>query len=107
MKALSQSPTSQNCVKTKLREPTANEGGYSQRRQADTPLVLIDTETGRLCDQRECMVEFEADPKFMELVASMTKLDKSRIRQVVQEYFRYATFSYTWEGAEPLPRHPS
>ncbi|KAI9571739.1 hypothetical protein HD554DRAFT_1815308 [Boletus coccyginus] len=49
------------------------------------------------------MDEFEADPKFMELVASMTtKLDNSRIRQVAQEYFRYATFSHTWEGAEPL-----
>jgi len=49
------------------------------------------------------MDEFEADPKFAELVASMTTIiDHSRIREVVQEYFRYATFSHTWEGAEPL-----
>ncbi|KAI9571736.1 hypothetical protein HD554DRAFT_2312047 [Boletus coccyginus] len=74
-----------------------------QRAQRDAPLVLVNTETGRLCDQRERMDEFEADPKFMELVASMTtKLDNSRIRQVAQEYSRYATFSHTWEGAEPL-----
>ncbi|KAI9461362.1 hypothetical protein HD554DRAFT_1521317 [Boletus coccyginus] len=71
--------------------------------QRDAPLILIDTETGCLFDQRERMNEFEANPKFMELVASMTtRLDDSRIRHVVQEYFRYATFSHTWEGAEPL-----
>ena len=71
--------------------------------QRDTPLVIINTKTGRLCDQRERMDEFETDPKFVELVASMTtRLDHSRIRQVVQEYFRYATFSHTWEEAEPL-----
>jgi len=49
------------------------------------------------------MDQFEADPKFLELVASMTiRLDHPHIREVVQEYFRYATFSHTWEGAEPL-----
>ena len=74
-----------------------------KRAQRDAPLVLIDTETGRLCDQRERMDKFEADPKFAELVASVTtRLGNSRIQQVVQEYFRYATFSHTWEGAEPL-----
>ncbi|KAI9571644.1 hypothetical protein HD554DRAFT_1800783 [Boletus coccyginus] len=77
--------------------------GAIKRTQRGAPLVLIDTETGRLCDERQRTEEFEADPKFMELVASMTtRLDKTRIRQVVQEYFRYATFSHTWEGAEPL-----
>ncbi|KAI9567616.1 hypothetical protein HD554DRAFT_924007 [Boletus coccyginus] len=71
--------------------------------QRDAPLVVINTKTGRLCDQRERMDAFEADPKFVELVASMTtKLDDSHIQEVVQEYFRYATFSHTWEGAEPL-----
>jgi len=73
-----------------------------EQTQRDAPLVLISTETGRLFDKRERMNGFEADPKFMELVASMTtRLDDSRIRHVV-EYFRYATFSHTWEGAEPL-----
>ncbi|KAI9571763.1 hypothetical protein HD554DRAFT_2016457, partial [Boletus coccyginus] len=71
--------------------------------QRNTPLVVINTKTGRLCDQGERMNEFEVDPKFVELVASMTTgLDYSRIEDVVQEYFRYATFSHTWEGAEPL-----
>ncbi|KAI9571574.1 hypothetical protein HD554DRAFT_2168842 [Boletus coccyginus] len=74
-----------------------------KRTQRDAPLVVVNTKTGRLCDQRERMDEFEANPKFVELVASTTtRLDHSRIRQVVQEYFRYATFSHTWEGAEPL-----
>jgi len=74
-----------------------------KRAQQDAPLVVINTETGRLYDQRGRMGEFEADPIFVSLVASMTtRLDHSRIRQVVQEYFRYATFSHTWEGAEPL-----
>ncbi|KAI9456171.1 hypothetical protein HD554DRAFT_213938 [Boletus coccyginus] len=74
-----------------------------KRTQRDAPLVVINTKTGRLCDQRERMHAFESDPKFLELAASMTtRLDHSRIQEVVQEYFRYATFSHTWEGAEPL-----
>ena len=76
-----------------------------EQTQRDAPLVLINTETGRLFDQRERIHGFEADPKFMELVASMTtRIDEPRIRHVVQECFRYATFSHTWEGAEPLFR---
>jgi len=71
-----------------------------KRSQRDAPLVVIDTKTGRLCDQRERMDEFEADPKFVELVASTTRHNDPRIGQVIQEYFRYATFSHTWEGAE-------
>ena len=71
--------------------------------QRDAPLILIDTETGHLYDKCERLNEFEGDPKFKELVASMTTgLDKSRIAQIVQRYFQYATFSHTWEGAEPL-----
>ena len=71
--------------------------------QRDAPLILIDTETGHLYDKCERLNEFEGDPKFKELVASMTTgLDKSRITQSVQHYFQYATFSHTWEGAEPL-----
>ncbi|KAH0831376.1 hypothetical protein J3R83DRAFT_14039 [Lanmaoa asiatica] len=73
-----------------------------KRTQRDAPLVLIDTESGRLCDKRDRMNKFEADPKFKALISSMTTaLDNSRITQTVQEYFRYGTFSHTWEGAEP------
>ena len=58
-----------------------------EQTQRDAPFVLT----------------FETDPKIMELVASMTtRLDDSRIWHVVQGYLRYATFSHTWEGAEPL-----
>ena len=71
--------------------------------QRAAPLVLISTETGRLCDKNERLIEFEGDLKFKELVASMTTvIDDSRITQTVQQYFQYATFSHTWEGAEPL-----
>ena len=74
-----------------------------KRTQRDAPPILINAETGHLCDQHERLDEFEGDPKFKELVASMTTgLDKSRIAQIVQRYFQYATFSHTWEGAEPL-----
>ncbi|KAH0829008.1 hypothetical protein J3R83DRAFT_2460, partial [Lanmaoa asiatica] len=74
-----------------------------KRTQRDAPLVLINTETGCLCDKHKRVDEFEADPKFKGLVSSMTTaLDDSRITQTVQGYFRYATFSHTWEGAEPL-----
>ncbi|KAH0831382.1 hypothetical protein J3R83DRAFT_14045 [Lanmaoa asiatica] len=74
-----------------------------RRTQRDAPLVLINTESGRLCDEHDRMNQFEADPKFKALVSSMTTTrDDSRITQTVQEYFRYGTFSHTWEGAEPL-----
>jgi hypothetical protein len=80
-----------------------------KRTQRSAPLVLIYTETGRLCDEHERMDQFEADPKFMDLVASMTiKLDNSRITQVVPEYFRCATFSHTWvRSRTTVPRCPS
>ena len=71
--------------------------------QRDFPLVLIDTKNGHLCDDEERIRVFEADPKFKQLVSSMVlKIDDNGINQVVQEYFRYATFSHTWEGDEPL-----
>ncbi|KAG8217956.1 hypothetical protein J3R82DRAFT_6127 [Butyriboletus roseoflavus] len=74
-----------------------------KRTQRDAPLVLISTGTGRLCDKHERLNEFEGDPIFKELVASMTtRLDDFRITQTVRQFFRYGTFSHTWEGAEPL-----
>lgn len=66
------------------------------------PLVLIDIKTGVLCDRPERVRIFKADTAFKELVSSMTgELDENRILQVVSGYFRYVTFSHTWEGKEP------
>ena len=66
------------------------------------PLVLIDIKTGLLCDGPERTRVFKADPAFKELVSSMTEeLDENCILQVVSGYFRYVTFSHTWEGKEP------
>lgn len=71
--------------------------------QRDFPLVLIDTKNGHLCDEQERIHVFEADTKFKQLVSSMVlQIDDAAIAQGVQEYFKYATFSHTWEIDEPL-----
>lgn len=71
--------------------------------QRDFPLILIDTKNGHLCDEQERARVFEADAKFKELVSSMVlQIDHAAINQALQEYFRYATFSHTWDGDEPL-----
>jgi hypothetical protein len=76
---------------------------FSKHVQRDFPLILIDTKNGHLCDEQERIRVFEADPKFKQLVSSMvSQIDNPGINQAVQEYFRYATFSHTWEGDEPL-----
>ncbi|KAG8214921.1 hypothetical protein J3R82DRAFT_10108 [Butyriboletus roseoflavus] len=76
---------------------------FSKQIQRDFPLILIDTENGRLCDEQERVHAFEADPKFKQLVSSIVlRVDNAGIDQAVREFFRYATFSHTWEGDEPL-----
>ena len=66
------------------------------------PLVLIDVESGRLCNASERMRTFKLGLQFKELVSSMTeKLDDGRILRVVEKYFQYVTFSHVWEGKEP------
>ncbi|KIO04803.1 hypothetical protein M404DRAFT_540725 [Pisolithus tinctorius Marx 270] len=66
------------------------------------PLVVIDVATGHLCDETERMRIFKADPRFKELVSSMTKkVDKTLIRPVVERFFGYAMFSHAWQGNEP------
>lgn len=69
----------------------------------DVPLRMIDTKTGHLCEERRLRSEFEGDPVFMDLVASMTEcMDTARIKRVVKEFFRYVMFSHRWQGREPL-----
>ena len=84
-------------------QTTAAIRSSTKQTQRDFPLVLIDTKNGHLCDEQERIRVFEADPKFKQLVSSMvSEIDNASINQAVQEYFRYATFSHTWEGDEPL-----
>ncbi|KIO02181.1 hypothetical protein M404DRAFT_715004 [Pisolithus tinctorius Marx 270] len=66
------------------------------------PIVVIDVATGYLCDETERMRIFKADPRFKELVSSITKnVDKTLIRPVVERFFGYVMFSHAWEGKEP------
>lgn len=68
----------------------------------DSPLVLIDTETGRLCDKAQQGSSFEDLTMFKELVSFATMpQDHLRVVHAVEEYYRYAMLSHTWEGKEP------
>ena len=69
----------------------------------DSPLVLINTISGHLCDKTQQAAVFESTPIFAELVSTMTThTDHARIEQEVGEFYRYAALSHTWEGNEPL-----
>ena len=65
--------------------------------------MLINTTSGRLCNKSEQAAAFELAPAFTELIASTTThIDHTRIKEEVTEYYRYTTFSHTWEDNEPL-----
>ena len=69
----------------------------------ESPLVLLNTDSGRLLDKSAQASSFESQPIFRELVSSMTThIDHARIEREVAEYYRYATFSHKWEDNEPL-----
>ncbi|KAI9567131.1 hypothetical protein HD554DRAFT_2173746 [Boletus coccyginus] len=69
----------------------------------ESPLVLINTDLGRLLDKSEQAYSFESQPILRELMSSMsTRIDHSRINHEVADYYRYATFSHKWEDNEPL-----
>jgi hypothetical protein len=69
----------------------------------ESPLALIDTDSGRLLDKSGQACSFESQPIFLELISSMTThIDHARIEREVAAYFRYATFSHKWEDNEPL-----
>ena len=67
------------------------------------PLVVIDLDSGRLCDERERVRMFKSETPFKKLVfeVTTTKLDCPSIRQAVAKYFTWIMFSHTWEGDEP------
>ena len=65
--------------------------------------MLVDTLSGRLCNKSEQATAFESMPAFSKLILSMTThIDHALIEQVVGKFYRYTTFSHTWEGNEPL-----
>ncbi|KAG8216354.1 hypothetical protein J3R82DRAFT_6433 [Butyriboletus roseoflavus] len=69
----------------------------------ESPRVLINTTSGRLCDKSEQAAAFELSPVFTELISAMTThIDHFRIEQEVGHYYRYATFSHKWEDNELL-----
>ena len=69
----------------------------------ESPLVLLNTDSGRLLDKVGQRSSFESQPIFWELISSMTThIDHLRIEREVAEYYRYATFSHKWEDNEPL-----
>ncbi|KAF8553154.1 hypothetical protein OG21DRAFT_1485613 [Imleria badia] len=69
----------------------------------ESPLVLINTDSGRLLDKSGQASSFESQPVFQELVSSMTThIAHARIEHEVAEYYRYATFSHKWEDNELL-----
>ena len=69
----------------------------------ESPLVLLNTDSGLLLDKAGQRRSFESQPIFRELISSMTThIDHARIEREVAEYYRYATFSHKWEDNEPL-----
>ncbi|KAF8547675.1 hypothetical protein OG21DRAFT_859147 [Imleria badia] len=69
----------------------------------ESPLALINTDSGRLLDKPGQACSFELQPAFRELISSMTThINHARIEREVVEYYRYATFSHSWEDNEPL-----
>jgi hypothetical protein len=69
----------------------------------ESPLVLLNTDSGRLLDKSGQARSFELQPIFQELISSMTtRIDHDRVQREVAEYYRYATFSHKWEDNEPL-----
>lgn len=68
------------------------------------PHILINTESGRLCDKQKQTEAFRANPQYKELVFSPTsEVNPDGVwKEVVWKYFRYSMFSHTWEdNGEP------
>lgn len=63
------------------------------------PHILINTESGRLCEKQKQTEAFRAHPQYKELVLS----PKSQItadsawKETIKRYFRYSMLSHTWE----------
>ncbi|KAN0087909.1 hypothetical protein V8E55_006530 [Tylopilus felleus] len=72
----------------------------------NSPPVLINILSGRLCYKSQQAASFESQAVFNELVSSMmTCIDDVRIKHEVTEYYCYGMFSHEWEDNEPLFEH--
>ena len=63
------------------------------------PYILINTESGRLCDKQKQREAFRAHPQYRKLVLSRASevVPDGAWKRDVEGYFRYSTFSRTWE----------
>jgi hypothetical protein len=66
------------------------------------PQILINTESGRLCEKPRQMEAFRAHPRYKALVLSPTsEISPDGVwRETVWQYFEYSTFSHTWEDQD-------
>ncbi|KAG1747253.1 uncharacterized protein EDB91DRAFT_1345292 [Suillus paluster] len=70
-----------------------------------TPLRLLNTATGLLCDREAQIGAFETRTEYKELLVSTMKhpnLGMEHMTEVVATYFRCTMLSHRWEGTEPL-----
>ncbi|KAG2367094.1 hypothetical protein BDR07DRAFT_1394283 [Suillus spraguei] len=70
-----------------------------------SPLRLLNTSTGMLCDRAAQISTFKTSAEYKELLSSVTKrsdLRTGRIKDVVAMYFRCALLSHRWEEQEAL-----
>lgn len=71
------------------------------------PYVLINTKSGRLCNKHKQTDVFRANPEYKRLILSPApQLEADVVWKAIWQYFRYTTFSHTWEDTgEPQYRH--
>ncbi|KAF8124713.1 hypothetical protein EV363DRAFT_1539540 [Boletus edulis] len=72
------------------------------------PHILVNTDSGRLCDKQKQTEAFRAHPQYKELILSPTSQVATNTvwQDAIKKYFRYSTFSHTWEDSdEPEFRH--
>jgi hypothetical protein len=70
-----------------------------------TPLRLLNTTTGRLCDRGAQISAFQSSAEYSELLFSIVAhpdLPLERIADAVATYFRYVMLSHRWGEKEPL-----
>ncbi|KAG1812741.1 hypothetical protein EV424DRAFT_76205 [Suillus variegatus] len=96
----------------KLRQQylTPSEVDRAIRKVVDTqldnsPLRVIDTTTGLLCDREMQIHAFKTSVEYKELLSSAIThrdIQMKGVEEVVMSYFQYVMLSHRWEGEEPL-----
>jgi len=70
------------------------------------PPRLLNTQTGCLCGRDELVSDFESSKQYQELLSLTDHCDdtenKTHVREMVSDYFRYVTLSHRWGKREPL-----